>query len=151
MYLIYFSVWFAPMSSFVFPMLHLLKYMYKKCMHVFKKKLDVSSTPRMPPHSAKVLKPCLIFSNFKGDSTTGQKFYCECHFLLPITATDVITVLVLSVLIITVVYCVFYCQCCDLLSFTVLVLSVLRITVIYCPYQSPRSSPGIAPQTDYTR
>jgi hypothetical protein len=22
----------------------------------------------MPPHSAKVLKPCLIFSNFKGDS-----------------------------------------------------------------------------------
>jgi hypothetical protein len=24
--------------------------------------------PRMPPHSAKVLKPCLIFSNFKGDS-----------------------------------------------------------------------------------
>jgi hypothetical protein len=31
-------------------------------------KLDVSSTPRMPPHSAKVLKPCLIFSNFKKDS-----------------------------------------------------------------------------------
>jgi hypothetical protein len=29
-------------------------------------KLDESSTPRMHPHSAKVLKPCLIFSNFKG-------------------------------------------------------------------------------------
>jgi hypothetical protein len=27
----------------------------------------VSSTPRMSPHSAKVLKPCLIFSNFKGE------------------------------------------------------------------------------------
>jgi hypothetical protein len=31
-------------------------------------KLDVSSTPRMPPHAAKVLRPCLIFSNFKGDN-----------------------------------------------------------------------------------
>jgi hypothetical protein len=30
--------------------------------------LDVSSMPRMPPHSGKVLKPCLIFSNFKGDN-----------------------------------------------------------------------------------
>ena len=62
-----------------------------------------------------------------------------------------ITVLVLSVLIITVVYCHFYCQCCDLLSFTVLILSLLRITVIYCPYRSPRASPGIAPQAEYTR
>jgi hypothetical protein len=31
-------------------------------------RLDVSSMPRMPPHSAKVLKPCLIFSNFEGDN-----------------------------------------------------------------------------------
>jgi hypothetical protein len=31
-----------------------------------KLKLDVSSTPRMPPHSAKVLKPCLIFSISRG-------------------------------------------------------------------------------------
>ena len=28
----------------------------------------MSSTPRMPQHSAKVLKPCLIFFNFKVDS-----------------------------------------------------------------------------------
>jgi hypothetical protein len=54
---------------------------------------------------------------FFNPSTTGQKIYCECHFLLTITAN--------------------YCPCtvsadnyCSLLC---LLLSVLRITVIYCP------------------
>jgi hypothetical protein len=39
--------------------------------------LNVSSTLRMPPHSAKVLKPCLIFSNFKGDNC--QKSLDQCN------------------------------------------------------------------------
>jgi hypothetical protein len=47
---------------------------YKK----YQIKLDVSSMLRMPPHSAKVLKPCLIFSNFKGDNcekSLDQQFH----------------------------------------------------------------------------
>ena len=95
-------------------------------------------------------------------NTTGRKIYCECHFLLSITANYCpctvsadnycrLLSLLLSVLRITVIYCAFYCECCDLLSFTVLVLSLLQITVIYCPYRSPRASSGIAPQTDYIR
>jgi hypothetical protein len=43
------------------------------------KKLDVSSTPRMPPHSATVLKPCLIFSTFKGDNCQKS---LDCNFNL---------------------------------------------------------------------
>jgi hypothetical protein len=35
---------------------------------MFRFKLDVLSTPWMPPHAAKVLMPCLIFSKFKGDN-----------------------------------------------------------------------------------
>jgi hypothetical protein len=42
-------------------------------------KLYVSSMPRMPPHSAKVLKPCLIFSNFKGDNCQKS---LDCNFNL---------------------------------------------------------------------
>ena len=41
---------------------------YLEIYHVHYTKLDVSSTPRMPPHAAKVLLPCLIFSDFKGDN-----------------------------------------------------------------------------------
>jgi hypothetical protein len=37
--------------------------------NTFKLYVDVSSTPGIPPHSTKVLKPCLIFSNFKGDNS----------------------------------------------------------------------------------
>ena len=110
-----------------------------------------------PPHTTFVHNP-----PHPPTYTTGQKIYCECHFLLTITANYCpctvsadnycrLLSLLLSVLRITVVYCAFYCQCCDLLSFTVLVLSLLQITVIYCPYRSPRASPGIAPQAEYTR
>jgi hypothetical protein len=42
-------------------------------------KLDVSSTPRMPPHSAQVLKPCLILSNFKGNNCQKS---LDCNFNL---------------------------------------------------------------------
>jgi hypothetical protein len=76
------------------------------------------------------------FGDLGFPSTTGRKIYCECHFLLTITANYCpctvsadnychLLSLLLSVLRITVIYCAFYCQCCDLLSFTVLVLSVL--------------------------
>jgi hypothetical protein len=56
-------------------------------------------------------------------------FYCQ---LL------IITVLVLSVLIITVVYCHFYCQCCELLSFTVpftvSAANYCHLLSLYCRY-----------------
>jgi hypothetical protein len=117
-------------------------------------------------YMAKIKKYLLLFLPLSKLNTcykyTGRKIYCECHFLLSITdkychctvSADnycQLLSLLLSVLRITVVYCAFYCQCCDLLLFTVLVLSLLRITVIYCPYRSPRASPGIAPLADYTQ
>jgi hypothetical protein len=64
--------------------------------------------------------------------TTGRKIYCECHFLLIITANYCpCTVSVDN-------YCHFYCQCCELLSFTVpftvSAASYCHLLSLYCRY-----------------
>jgi hypothetical protein len=72
--------------------------------------------------------------------TIGLKIYYECHLLLSFTDNCCLCTvsddnycrllsIVLSVLRVTVIYCAFYSQYFDLLSFIVLVLSLLRITV----------------------
>jgi hypothetical protein len=62
----------APIHYFIYSMVYC--YSIANCH-----RLDVSPMPRMPPHSAKVLKPCLIFSNFKGDNCQKS---LDCNFNL---------------------------------------------------------------------
>jgi hypothetical protein len=70
-----------------------------------------------------------VFSLLDGKFTVSVIFYWQ--LLL-------ITVIVLSVLIITVVYCHFYCQCCELVSitvpFTVSAAIYCHLLSLYCQY-----------------